>query len=41
MEDIKVWSFETYGIQRQAVVLYGKVYTYVLVTNMVKTKNII
>ena len=31
MEDIIVWSFETHGIRRQVVVVYGKVYTYMLV----------
>ena len=31
-------STEIHGIQRLAVVVYGKVYTYLLVTHMVKTK---
>ena len=34
-------SFETHVIQRQAVVVYGKVFTYMVVTHMVETKNVI
>ena len=41
MEDIIVQSFETHRIEKSAVVVYGKVYTYVLVTHTVEKKNFI
>ena len=39
MEDIIAWSFETHGIQRQTVVVYGNVYIYVLIIYMVRRKE--
>ena len=39
MKDIMAQSFEIHEIQRQAVVVYGNVYTYTLVIHTVETKR--
>ena len=39
MDDIIAWSFETHGIQRQVVVVYSNVYTYMLVIHTVERKQ--